>query len=56
MIPKKGDAIRALVGGQITVNSDGSTPIYHDEQTPPTEAEIQTKFKQLQKQLHATTP
>ena len=47
MIPKKGDAISALVGGQITVNSDGSNPVYHDGQTPPTEAEIDTKFKEL---------
>ena len=47
MIPKKGDAISALVGGQITVNTDGSNPVYHDGQTPPTEAEIDTKFKEL---------
>ena len=53
MIPKKGDAIRALVGGQISVNSDGSNPIYHDEQTPPTEEEIETKFKQLQDEYNA---
>ena len=47
MIPKRGDAISALVGGQITVNSDGSNPVYHDGQTPPTETEIDTKFKEL---------
>ena len=47
MIPKKGDAISALVGGQITVNSDGSNPVYHDDQTPPTEAEIDAKLKEM---------
>ena len=48
MIPKKGDAISALVGGQITVNTDGSNPVYHDGQTPPTEAEINAKFTEMQ--------
>ena len=47
MIPKRGDAISALVGGQITVNSDGSNAVYHDGQIPPTETEIDTKFKEL---------
>tara|TARA_R110000824_G_scaffold70821_1_gene181595 strand:+ start:152 stop:442 length:291 start_codon:yes stop_codon:yes gene_type:complete len=47
MIPKRGDAISALVGGQITVSSDGSNAVYHDGQTPPTETEIDTKFKKL---------
>ena len=47
MIPKKGDAISALVGGQITVNTDGSNAVYHDGQTPPTEAEIDAKLKEM---------
>ena len=47
MIPNKSDAIRALVGGQITVNSDGSNAIYYDGQTPPTESEIDTKFAEM---------
>ena len=49
MIPTKADAIRALVGvhTQVTVNSDGSNAVYHDDQTPPTEAEINTKFAEL---------
>ena len=47
MTIKKSDAIRALVGGQITVASDGSNPIYHDGQTAPTEKAIQEKFNEL---------
>ena len=47
MTPKKGEAINALVGGQITVNSDGSNAVYHDGQIPPTEAEIDTKFAEM---------
>ena len=47
MIPKRGHAISALVGGQITVNTDGSNPVYHDDQTPPTEAEIDAKLKEM---------
>ena len=48
MIPKKADAISALVSGPITATTDGSHVVYHDGQTPPTEEEIETKFKQLQ--------
>ena len=44
---KRHEAIRKLVGGEITVNSDGSNAIYHDGQTPPTEAEIDTKFAEM---------
>jgi hypothetical protein len=47
MIPKRGDAISVLVGGQITVSSDGSNAVYHDGQTPPTEAEIDAKLKEM---------
>ena len=47
MITKRGHAISALVGGQITVNTDGSNAVYHDDQTPPTEAEIDAKLKEM---------
>ena len=47
MIPKKADAISALVSGPITATTDGSHVVYHDGQTPPTEEEIQKKFEEL---------
>ena len=47
MIPKKADAISALVDGPITAATEGSYVIYHDGQTPPTEEEIQKKFEEL---------
>ena len=47
MIPKKADAISALVDGPITAATDGSYVIYHDGQTPPSEEEIQTKLTEL---------
>jgi hypothetical protein len=53
MIPKKGDAISALVGGQITVNTDGNNAVYHDGQTPPTDAEIDAELKRLQAEYDA---
>lgn len=46
MIPHKGMAVAELVGGQIT-QKFGGTIEYHDGQTPPTEAEIDTKLKEL---------
>ena len=46
MIPHKGTAVVELVGGQITLKFDG-TIVYHSDQTPPTEAEIDTKLKEL---------
>ena len=53
MIPKRGHAISALVGGQITVNTDGSNAVYHDGQTIPTEAEIDAELKRLQDEYDA---
>ena len=53
MIPKRGHAISALVGGQITINSDGSNPVYHDGQTPPTEAEIDAELKRMEDEYDA---
>ena len=47
MIPRKSDAIRALVGGAITAASDGSNVVYYDGQTPPTEEAINAKFAEL---------
>tara|TARA_R100000388_G_scaffold94241_2_gene80840 strand:- start:159 stop:524 length:366 start_codon:yes stop_codon:yes gene_type:complete len=47
MIPKKADAISALVSGPITAATDGSYVVYHDGQTPPTEEEINAKFQEL---------
>ena len=43
----KMDALTALVGGQITVFSDGTDPIFHDGQTPPSESEIDAKIAEL---------
>ena len=53
IIPTKADAIRALVGGQITVGSDGSNAIYHDGQTPPTKAKIDAKLVEMQAEYDA---
>lgn len=47
MIPKKADAISALVSGPITAATDGSYVVYHDGQTPPTEEEILAKLQEL---------
>ena len=44
---EKIEAIRSLVGGTITQKYNGEI-IYHDEQTPPTEGEIQVKISELQ--------
>ena len=44
---EKSEAIRSLVGGGITQKYNGEI-IYHDDQTPPTEEEIQAKLTELQ--------
>ena len=49
----KMDALQALVGGQITVYSDGTDPIYHDGQTPPSEEEIDAKIAELKAKYDA---
>ena len=46
MIPHKGMAGAELVGGQIT-QKFGGTIVYNSGQTPPTEAEIDTKLAEL---------
>ena len=51
MKPTKFDAILALVGGQIVLR-DGGTPIYLDGQTPPTDADIDTKLTELVNDWH----
>ena len=43
----KTEAINQLVGGAFTVKVDGSVE-YHDDQTPPTEEEINNKIAELQ--------
>ena len=43
----KNDAIRLLVSGNLSFKADGSVN-YMDEQTPPTEAEIDAKLKSMQ--------
>ena len=43
---QKIDAIFSLVGGGITSQADG-TIVYHDDQTPPSEADINTELKRL---------
>ena len=43
----KTEAINQLVGGAFTVKFDGSVE-YHDDQTPPTEKEINDKIAELQ--------
>ena len=43
----KTEAINQLVGGAFTVKFDGSVE-YHDDQTPPTEEEINNKLAELQ--------
>lgn len=44
---EKIEAIRSLVGGGITQKYNGEI-IYHDDQTPPTEEQIQAKLAELQ--------
>jgi len=46
-------AIVSLVGGQISGDEDGSSMIYHDDQTPPTEAEIDAEMVRLQAEYDA---
>jgi hypothetical protein len=45
--PTKGEAIRQLVGGQITIGLDGENPVFHDGQTPPTDEEANTKLASM---------
>lgn len=41
-------AVKQLVGGQITGGNDLSEYQFHDGQTPPTQAEVDAKIKDLQ--------
>jgi hypothetical protein len=45
--PQRIDAIRELVGSNVSGFLDGSNVTYHDDQTPPTEEEIDTKLAEL---------
>jgi len=49
--PSKFDAVLSLVGGQVTWT--GEKIVYHDSQTPPTEAEIQAEVTRLQAEYDA---
>ena len=51
--PTKFKAISELVGGGISGADDGTLMVYHDGQTPPTEAEIDAKFKSMQDDWNA---
>ena len=44
----KFEAIRLLVGGNLSGNSDGTNMSYDDGQTPPTEKEIKAKQAEFQ--------
>ena len=44
----KFEAIRLLVGGNLSGNSDGTNMSYDDGQTPPTEEAIQAKITEVQ--------
>jgi hypothetical protein len=48
----KSDAIRSLVGGGITTQFGGNI-VYHDGQTPPSEAEIDAELIRLQAEYDA---
>ena len=45
--PNKFEAIVELVGGSISGTNDGTDITYNEGQTPPTEAEIDTKFAEM---------
>ena len=47
MNPTKFEAVKKLVGGELSQQVDG-TIFYHSGQTPPAEKAIQTKLKELQ--------
>jgi len=50
--PDKSDAIISLVGGGVTTQAAGNI-IYHDGQTPPTDAEIDAEVVRLQAEYDA---
>ena len=46
-------AVEKLVGGTLSCNGSFESMIYHDDQTPPTEAEAETKLAELQTEYDA---
>ena len=48
MKPTLFDAVLELVGGQLTGGNALSKQRFHDGQTPPTQAEADTKLRELQ--------
>jgi hypothetical protein len=54
MTPSRFDAIVALVGGGVSIGADPNGNVsYHDGQTPPSEADIQTKLVELKAEYDA---
>ena len=53
MIITKFNAIQSLVGGELSGTDDGSFINYNDEQTPPTNAEIDAEVIRLQAEYDA---
>ena len=53
--PNRFEAIVELVGGSISGTNDGTDITYNEGQTPPTEAEIDTKFAEMQAEYEAQT-
>ena len=49
----KAEAIRRLVGGGVSGNTDGTNIVYHDGQTPPTDAEIDAELVRMQAEYDA---
>ena len=47
------EAIRRLVGGRVSGNTNGSETYYDDGQTPPTEEEINAEFAELEAEYDA---
>ena len=50
------NAVHSLVGGGITGGDDSNTYVYHDGQTPPSEAEIDAEVIRLQTEYDTTQP
>jgi hypothetical protein len=46
------DAIKSLTEGSLTIKADGNI-IYHDNQTPPTKAEIDAEIIRIQAEYDA---
>jgi len=47
------EAIHNLVGGDLAGRADGINIVYHDDQTPPTQGEIDTELVRMQAEYDA---